>query len=64
MTNDYKVLENRLRRVAKRRGMTLTKSRSRDPKAIDYGRYSLAMIDGGQTIVVSDKLRGIDAFLK
>ena len=36
-----KVLENRLRRVADRRGYYLVRSRSRDPKAIDFGRYAL-----------------------
>jgi hypothetical protein len=39
---DYKVLENRLRRAAKRQGLVLIKSRSRDPRAIDYGGYMLA----------------------
>jgi hypothetical protein len=36
-----KVMENRLRRVAHRRGLRLTKSRSRDVNAIDYGLYAL-----------------------
>ena len=30
---------NRVRRIAKRRGLTLEKSRRRDPLALDYGTY-------------------------
>lgn len=36
-----KVFENRLRRVAERRGLRLEKSRRRDPLAIDFGGYML-----------------------
>lgn len=36
-----KARENRLRRMADRRGYKLTKSRSRDPKALDYGLYAV-----------------------
>lgn len=38
----YKVLENRVRRMAARQGMSLTKSRRRDRAALDYGVYWLA----------------------
>jgi len=38
---EYKVLENRLRRAARRQGLHLEKSRTRDPQALDYGRYWL-----------------------
>ena len=38
---EYKVLENRLRRAAERQGFRLEKSRRRDPRAIDYGTYAL-----------------------
>lgn len=41
MTNTEKVTENRLRRIAARRGYTLTKSRTRDPKALNYGRWAI-----------------------
>ncbi len=37
--NELKVVENRLRRVAQRQGLELRKSRRRDPRAYDYGRY-------------------------
>lgn len=36
-----KVRENRLRRVAERRGLALTKSRRRDERAVDFGTYQL-----------------------
>lgn len=41
MNNDEKVRENRLRRAADRQRVTLTKSRRRDQKAWDYGRFWL-----------------------
>jgi len=44
---DEKVRENRLRRMADRRGYKLVKSRSRDPHAVDYGRYALIDEFGG-----------------
>ncbi len=39
METAEKVRENRLRRVASRRGLRLVKSRRRDPRALDYGTY-------------------------
>jgi hypothetical protein len=36
-----KVRENRLRRMAQRQGLELRKSRTRDPRARDYGKYWL-----------------------
>ena len=35
------VQENRVRRIAKRRGFILRRSRRRDPQALDYGKYWL-----------------------
>ena len=49
-----RVLENRLRRAAKRQGLVLIKSRSRDPRAIDYGGYMLA--DAEDNTVVAGEL--------
>src|SRR5260370_1270190 len=46
-----KVRENRLRRVAERRGLRLEKSRRRDSQAIDYGTYQL--VDAGSGAIVS-----------
>ena len=36
-----KVRENRLRRMAERQGYALTKTRRRDPRATDYGKYMI-----------------------
>jgi hypothetical protein len=41
MENAEKVRENRLRRVAERQGLALVRSRRRDPRAIDFGRYTI-----------------------
>jgi hypothetical protein len=41
MDTDAKVRENRLRRMAERQGLRLEKSRRRDPRAVDYGKYML-----------------------
>lgn len=38
---EEKIRENRLRRMAKRQGLRLDKSRRRDPHAIGYGTYEL-----------------------
>jgi hypothetical protein len=34
-----KTRETRLRRMAERQGLAIRKSRRRDPRAIDYGRW-------------------------
>lgn len=39
--NTVKVRENLVRRIAARQGYRLEKSRRRDPRALDYGRYNL-----------------------
>ena len=50
-----KIRENRIRRMAKRQGYELLKSRRRDPRAIGYRRYVLwdphkeAVLVGGST---------------
>ena len=38
---DEKVRENRLRRIATRRGYEIRKSRRRDPHALNYGSFTL-----------------------
>ncbi len=42
---EEKVMENRLRRIADRRGYRLVKSRSRDVNAIDHGLYALIDVE-------------------
>jgi hypothetical protein len=49
-----KVLENRLRRVAERRGLRLVKSRRRDPMAIDFGGYMLIDLQTNAVILGAD----------
>lgn len=41
MSDEEKIKENRLRRAAKRQRLFLTKSRRRDPRAADFGTYTL-----------------------
>ena len=43
-----KARETRLRNKADRCGYRLEKSRSRDPEAIDYGRYALSDVQGAR----------------
>ncbi|VTZ27242.1 conserved hypothetical protein [Methylocella tundrae] len=45
-----KVRENRLRRAADRQGYRLVKSRSRDPRAVDFGRYALVDAQTGGAV--------------
>src|SRR5712671_6443778 len=45
-----KVREARLRRMAKRQGLKLVRSRRRDPLAIDYGRYVIVDPDSNRTV--------------
>ena len=39
MDTNAKIRENLARRMVTRRGYKLIKSRRRDPRAVDYGRY-------------------------
>lgn len=41
MDQREKVRENRLRRMAKRQGVAVVKSRRRDPRALDFGGYGI-----------------------
>ncbi|GAA4169085.1 hypothetical protein [Shinella granuli] len=69
MAETDKVKENRVRRVAERRGMRLEKSRRRDPKAIDFGGYMLidaatnTVILGSTSYAYSASLDDIEEFL-
>lgn len=48
-----KVRENRLRRMAARQGLVLTRSRRRDQRALDYGMYWLSDASGSQVTASS-----------
>jgi hypothetical protein len=41
MTEAERTREQRVRRAARRQGLQLVKSRTRDPRALDYARYAL-----------------------
>jgi hypothetical protein len=41
MANHDKTRETRIRRMAKRQALDLVKSRTRDPRAVDYGCFML-----------------------
>lgn len=60
--NPDKIRENRLRLAAQRQGLTLRKSRTRDPRALDYGRYTLTR-DGHVDVYDSTDLDEIEAYL-
>lgn len=54
MDTSEKVRENRIRRMAKRQGLYLEKSRRRDPKAVDYGGYMLIDEKSDTVVLGSD----------
>jgi len=52
--NSERTVENRLRRVAARRGYIILKARSRDLLAVDYQRFAVAVADGpGEPLIVA-----------
>lgn len=59
---EEKVRENRLRRMADRQGQTLSKNRRRDPRAVDYGQWTLTDTTTGET-TLSGRLDEIEAYL-
>ena len=63
MDSSIKVRENRLRRMAQRQGLQLVKSKRRDPRALDYGTYSLASIDTNTLVYGGDTATGGHVYL-
>lgn len=56
------VLNNRMRAIANRRGLTLSRSRRRDPGALDYGTYTIVGRGGellGAALSLPDALRAL-----
>lgn len=51
MRNEDKIRENRLRRMAERQGLRLSKNGRRDPRAYDYGSY---MLVNENNVIVAD----------
>src|ERR1017187_8484304 len=58
-----KVRENRLRRVADRRGLRLVKSPRRDPRALDYGTYQLVDLRTNHAASQALSLNEVEAYL-
>lgn len=50
MPHAQKYRENRLRRVADRQGLTISRSRVRDPQAKDFGLYAVINVIKGTTV--------------
>ena len=61
MENEEKVRENRIRRAAERQGWKLEKSRRRDPRATDYGTFTLTPEKGKPRVFAS--IDEVEAFL-
>jgi hypothetical protein len=63
--SSQKVVENRLRRVAERQGLTLRRNRRRDRRATDYGVWYLERADqeGVQCLVETRDLDEVARFL-
>jgi len=57
MSDALKVYENRLRRMARRQGLLLAKSRRRDTRAYDWGTYWLLDANSG-TVACGDTSTG------
>jgi hypothetical protein len=55
-----KVRENRLRRMAERQGLALVKSRRRDRRAADYGKYMLVNPYNSNAVVLGSGPVGPD----
>jgi hypothetical protein len=64
-----KVRENKLRRMAARQRVVISKSRTRDPRAADFGRFMLTdsshstVLVGGDPHAYSATLDEIEAWL-
>lgn len=63
LTTAERSREIRLRRMADRRGLVLSRSRRRDTGAADYGLYSLAAKADGQTVVQGLTMAAAEAVL-
>ena len=63
MEQSEKVREIRLRRAAERQGLRLTRSRRRDVRALDYGKYWLLRDDEAVTPTEGVGLDEIEAYL-
>jgi len=58
-----KVRENRLREAAKRQGLELSKSRRRDPRALDFGRWQVIDASRGAVVAECDSIDEVESYL-
>lgn len=58
MTTTTKAHENQLRRTAARQGLRLIRSRTRNPRAADYGMY--ALMDQSNVLVAGEFTQDLD----
>ena len=66
---EEKIRENRFRRMLQRRGLLLSRSRRRDPKAIDFSGYMIVdsstntVVAGGSPYAFSMSLDDVETWL-
>lgn len=60
---DHKVRENRARRRALRQGLTIEKTRRRDPQALDYGTYTVSSTSNPAQTMTLPGLVAVETFL-
>ena len=69
MATPEKIRTNRLRKMARRQGLRLSKTRRRDPRAIDYDGWMVIdmftnrAVYGGQPYAYSATLDEVEAYL-
>lgn len=59
-----KVHENTIRRIAQRRGMMISKTRTRDPYLPTYAQWSLIDRETGDVLATAYSIDGIEAELE
>lgn len=63
MADSTRTVEARLRRTLARRGYTLTKSRVRDPLALDYGKYYITDSWSRLKVYVASSLEAVERWV-
>jgi len=62
-STEEKTRETRLRRMAERQGLTIRKSRRRDPRAIDYGRWWVVHSNTDRRLVELTDIDSLERYL-
>ena len=58
-----RVRENKVRRIAQRRGFRVERSRRRDPQALDYARYWLIRVEDKEEMLSRVELDDVEEWL-